>query len=511
MSTTVANETKWLPQDKWFIPAAVGFGLCIASTEAKRYTALWSFDTKTPAIMAAIAVAMLVAFIVIILRYQKHRTDFTQSLPALITISTLQTLGVIGQLLQSLGVELSEPLVILTTTAAEASLLIFLFYAQLFLKTTIHKAAGGFIIGILVAGAIQLLAAMLWKPFVIAVVVALAPASAFLLVFASRLRLRELIWYQGLDHQERQVFYPADEAFRDAQAREEASKSVSAKPLSLLEICLSIFFLNIIFIGIHTQWTTQQDAGVTSFIIQTSAGLSLLLAGNLFLLLRRYFRADQGLIDFIRTLILPVALAGLYLSTLFNASAVLMYNMPLNFAHACLLLIIWLYPFRYSHNHAAFLGSSLLLFSYKAGWGVGVFGIMILPTISALPSDTVLIIIAFVAVVFLSVFLQLKRLRIGAGKLNDPESKQALGSQITPFDTACASISAKYHLTPREQEVFCLLARGRNAGYIARALTISDGTSRTHIMHIYQKLNITSQQSLIDEVDIEMKKDPEYQ
>ena len=46
-----------------------------------------------------------------------------------------------------------------------------------------------------------------------------------------------------------------------------------------------------------------------------------------------------------------------------------------------------------------------------------------------------------------------------------------------------------------------LLARGRNARHIAESLVISDGTARTHIMHIYQKMEINSQQSLMDRVE----------
>lgn len=69
------------------------------------------------------------------------------------------------------------------------------------------------------------------------------------------------------------------------------------------------------------------------------------------------------------------------------------------------------------------------------------------------------------------------------------------------FADACAGVAARYGLTPRESEVLVLLARGRNARHIAESLVISDGTARTHIMHIYQKMEINSQQSLMDRVE----------
>jgi DNA-binding response OmpR family regulator len=47
-------------------------------------------------------------------------------------------------------------------------------------------------------------------------------------------------------------------------------------------------------------------------------------------------------------------------------------------------------------------------------------------------------------------------------------------------------------LTPREQEVFALLARGHRNGEIAKLLVISPKTVGTHIAHIYEKLGARS-------------------
>ena len=56
-------------------------------------------------------------------------------------------------------------------------------------------------------------------------------------------------------------------------------------------------------------------------------------------------------------------------------------------------------------------------------------------------------------------------------------------------------------LTSREQEVLRLLAAGRSQRYIQEVLVISEGTVRTHIKHVYQKLGVHSKQELIDLVD----------
>lgn len=64
-------------------------------------------------------------------------------------------------------------------------------------------------------------------------------------------------------------------------------------------------------------------------------------------------------------------------------------------------------------------------------------------------------------------------------------------------------VCARYKLTPREIEVFLLLAKGRNAEYIQNALFISNHTVKTHIYNIYRKLGIHSLQELLDIVDRE--------
>lgn len=58
-------------------------------------------------------------------------------------------------------------------------------------------------------------------------------------------------------------------------------------------------------------------------------------------------------------------------------------------------------------------------------------------------------------------------------------------------------IAQQAQLTPRETEIFRLLAEGRSAPFIQKELCISRGTAVTHINHIYQKLGIHSRQELI--------------
>lgn len=63
---------------------------------------------------------------------------------------------------------------------------------------------------------------------------------------------------------------------------------------------------------------------------------------------------------------------------------------------------------------------------------------------------------------------------------------------------ALTSLAEGAALTNREREVLALLAQGRTSAVIAREMGIAEGTAHTHVMHVYQKLGVHSQQELLD-------------
>lgn len=69
------------------------------------------------------------------------------------------------------------------------------------------------------------------------------------------------------------------------------------------------------------------------------------------------------------------------------------------------------------------------------------------------------------------------------------------------FQARCDAIAEEYRLTPREREVFAMLARGRNREYIQEKLVVSRNTVKAHVRHVYEKLGIHSHQELIDLVE----------
>lgn len=74
------------------------------------------------------------------------------------------------------------------------------------------------------------------------------------------------------------------------------------------------------------------------------------------------------------------------------------------------------------------------------------------------------------------------------------------------FRTQCETIANRYLLSRRETEVLFLLAKGYNAAYIQKKLCITQSTAKTHIYHIYQKLDIHTQQELLAMVSEESER-----
>lgn len=69
------------------------------------------------------------------------------------------------------------------------------------------------------------------------------------------------------------------------------------------------------------------------------------------------------------------------------------------------------------------------------------------------------------------------------------------------FRERCEVVANTYLLSRRENEVMYYLARGYKSSFIQQQLYISEGTAKTHIRHIYRKLDIHSQQELIHLID----------
>lgn len=70
--------------------------------------------------------------------------------------------------------------------------------------------------------------------------------------------------------------------------------------------------------------------------------------------------------------------------------------------------------------------------------------------------------------------------------------------------SAVGMVAREYGLTAREADVLEELFNGRTAPYIARNLSVSINTVRSHVKRVYAKLSVHSQQELIDFIETDM-------
>jgi DNA-binding CsgD family transcriptional regulator len=80
-----------------------------------------------------------------------------------------------------------------------------------------------------------------------------------------------------------------------------------------------------------------------------------------------------------------------------------------------------------------------------------------------------------------------------------PDKEIVVGTVPTSeLNERSSALATHYHLTQRESEVLTLLARGRSINYIRDELVVSRNTVKAHVKHIYLKLDVHTQQQIID-------------
>ena len=474
---------------RWLIAATVGLALCIAGTEYERYTALWVFETRSPAELASIILFIAVVLAVLVNRTLNRQKRFYRNKPFLIALALVQTMGLAGRCMQATGFTLSEPIAVAVSVSMHCASILFVVYAEFFLDVGVRKAVSAFAFGIAGAGVLQIIVLGLDWQIAAGMLFLFVPGSVALLMWSD-------LHYQDI----------AREVEREDIAAEVRDSEGFARDYPFWEYCISIALLEVLLIALHSTVMVTQDRGDASFVIQMTSGVGTLLAGALFYALLRYLQETEFL-ELFRILVLPLVLVALYVSALFGASGVPLYLIPLAVAYSILLLFVWTVPRNYRKGNAPFVFTCIAYLSYRAGWALGVYGIMILPDRYGDLLSTGIVLAVFSILLVSSAVRLLQFRRNSAQRLN--KAKEAVDLQANTdiaFAEACSRVANRYQLTPREGEVLVLLARGRNARHIAEALIISDGTARTHIMHIYQKMELNSQQVLMDIVDDELRK-----
>jgi len=238
--------------------------------------------------------------------------------------------------------------------------------------------------------------------------------------------------------------------------------------------------------------------------------MGIALAGTvlLFALLRQY---DPSLLSLetSQLLFLPVIVCGLMLMSF-------LVDMP-QIAVALLLFIV-LFVFELSNSailsergnllnmSAVFCfakGRVFMVLGQSIGWFIGAF--LAASSVRYLP----VLFTVFVFLTCLYITIAVLNPKIYPLMPEEPKPIEEEASAIAPveenkgrpFKDKCTQATLFYNLTPREGEILFYLAKGRNAKFIADKLYVAERTVKTHTYHIYQKMEVHSQQELINIVE----------
>lgn len=157
----------------------------------------------------------------------------------------------------------------------------------------------------------------------------------------------------------------------------------------------------------------------------------------------------------------------------------------LHWASALLLMTVAYRPGKQSLDQASSM-VCLLMALFYLGAGLGGFTIML-----GISSREV---IAVIAAMLLLITLVFANRQIGVSLLASESGSSNEGSRKRDLE----EYARNRDLTPRETEVFLLLAEGNSLKHIADELCLSENTVKRHRTNLYAKLGIGSRQELID-------------
>lgn len=103
------------------------------------------------------------------------------------------------------------------------------------------------------------------------------------------------------------------------------------------------------------------------------------------------------------------------------------------------------------------------------------------------------------AMLLMMVLLQYRNAQVQEARFKPCKDRGALAGEL--MNSVCDELAHEKGLTPRETQVFALLARGFTPAYIADSLVVSDSTVRTHTKSVYRKLGVSSRLELLELVE----------
>ncbi|MEG0505810.1 MAG: LuxR C-terminal-related transcriptional regulator, partial [Raoultibacter sp.] len=248
-------------------------------------------------------------------------------------------------------------------------------------------------------------------------------------------------------------------------------------------------------LGVQESLQGSSGDGITEIFALSTVAASLVLFGFSYFLSHRF--------DFTLIFQTPFVFMGCGLivafSTLLTNNNLAQYLISTGYSLMFLLLVVMFCDISHRFGIAAIALCGIkdaMEFFLVAGHGTG----SILQS-SAIPEGNMSLFMGILATgVFLVSFVLLLDRKnsqwslsfFGVGTpLNDNSGRAA-------FFLRCSELAEAYGLSPREKEVFQLLALEKSFSSIERDLCIAKGTLKSHTRRIYQKMSIHSRQELHD-------------
>ena len=254
--------------------------------------------------------------------------------------------------------------------------------------------------------------------------------------------------------------------------------------------------LHALAIGLLVCAWAESSAGAAP---RVAYSLGLAAAGVAVLLVRKHVHATKGLSLLTRVCLVALIFASTLMLLLPSASGGAFFFLAFGIGLLLFLVARMSLDLREIFSLAPWMPASmmaLLFFGVSCGGGLGIllFTSGILPRLAMPLTLGCMVVIACVTVWGLSSD------RVWtASELKAVENVS--GEKRSLWRDACEDVARQGRLTPRETEVFMLMAKGRNAAVIEKELYISGHTVKTHTLSIYRKLDVHSVQQIIDLVE----------
>lgn len=258
-------------------------------------------------------------------------------------------------------------------------------------------------------------------------------------------------------------------------------------------------------ISTQSAWMPLQDGFTMDQAMQLSIGAGTILGGVAVALIIR-FAWNRSFVLVLDLLVLPLSLVSLYTAQLVGMLFVLHF-LIVDSTYKVVLFYIMMVPFLFPEMRK---GPRSVVPLYASFAFMIAMRALFSGLHSLLPESLYATLVGSSGAAVLC-WSSLARFAVGASPEATP-SQVSGASETSPLGqrpdivAACSALGDRFELTPREREIFLLLAQNYRAPYIAEKLVVSQSTVKTHMRNLYAKLGVHSQAELLLLVDEEAAK-----